>query len=222
MGSAVRRVPEEAFRSQHPLRERRSVENHFIALAALTLPRRRRRSGNGRRSTVTQRGRPTTLTRGRRWRWSRPPTGRCERAGRSQASGGIRSILELGGLSWGAAVGFLPLGLGRRLGRKEPHSPFQGLTEELGRPEFLAAHFELLEQGLAHRGSWPLSSRAPRRSLELGGRQRWRQSFGLLDPRELCWFQPRKPGKLRPPLICVGSSLRFQTVRCLLGEARWL
>ncbi|XP_070631008.1 bromodomain-containing protein 9 isoform X5 [Bos indicus] len=45
---------------------------------------RRRRSGNGRRSTVTQRGRPTTLTRGRRWRWSRPPTGRCERAGRSQ------------------------------------------------------------------------------------------------------------------------------------------
>ena len=72
------------------------------------------------------------MTRGRRWRWSRPPTGRCERAGRSQASGGIRSILELGGLSWGAAVGFLPLGLGRRLGRKEPHSPFQGLTEELG------------------------------------------------------------------------------------------
>ncbi|XP_010855412.1 PREDICTED: bromodomain-containing protein 9 [Bison bison bison] len=45
---------------------------------------RRRRSGNGRRSTVTQRGRPTTLTRGRRWRWGRPPTGPCERAGRSQ------------------------------------------------------------------------------------------------------------------------------------------
>ncbi|XP_068846533.1 bromodomain-containing protein 9 isoform X8 [Capricornis sumatraensis] len=45
---------------------------------------RRRRSGSGRRSTVTRRGRPTTLTRGRRWRWSRPPTGRCGPAGRSQ------------------------------------------------------------------------------------------------------------------------------------------
>ena len=83
----------------------------------------------------------------------------------------------------------LTTGLPRvRLGRKEPHSPFQGFTEELGRPEFLAARFELLEQGLAHRGSWPLSARAPRRSLEMGGGQRWRQSFGLLDPQELCWL----------------------------------
>lgn len=114
------------------------------------------------------------------------------------------------------------MGLGRRLGWKELRSPFPGLTEELGQPEFLAARFELLEQGLACRGSWPLSARVPRRSLEVEGGERWRQSFGPLDPQELCWLQARKLGKLRLPLICVGSSLRFQTVRRLSGEARWL
>lgn len=45
---------------------------------------------------MTQRERLMTLTLGRRWRWSRPPTGQSERAGPSQASAGIfKDFLEL-------------------------------------------------------------------------------------------------------------------------------
>lgn len=89
-----------AFLSQLSLRNARSVNKHFIALAALTLPHRKRRSGSGKRNTVIQRERRTTLIRGRRWRWSRPPTGLSERAGHSQASGGVfRDVLELRSLS---------------------------------------------------------------------------------------------------------------------------
>jgi len=55
-----------------------------LALAALTLPHRKRRSGNGKRSMATRRERLTTLILGRRWMWSHPLIGPCARAGRSQ------------------------------------------------------------------------------------------------------------------------------------------
>uniref|UniRef100_A0A8C9KML3 Bromodomain-containing protein 9 n=1 Tax=Panthera tigris altaica TaxID=74533 RepID=A0A8C9KML3_PANTA len=55
---------------------------------------RKRRSGNGKRSMATQRERPTTLIPARRWRWSRPPTGPCERAGHSQAKNTRGSLIR--------------------------------------------------------------------------------------------------------------------------------
>ena len=61
---------------------------------------------------MTQRGRPTTLTRGRRWRWNRPPTVPCERAGRSQASGGIQRRPGAVGLVVGNSGWLSALGLG--------------------------------------------------------------------------------------------------------------
>ncbi|XP_039093929.1 bromodomain-containing protein 9 isoform X4 [Hyaena hyaena] len=51
---------------------------------------RKRRSGSGKRSMATRRGRPTTSIPARRWRWSRRPTGPCERAGRSQLRTRVR------------------------------------------------------------------------------------------------------------------------------------
>lgn len=81
-----------AFRLRHVSPERQELCLNRSHCSCCPAARRRRRSASGRRSTATRRGKPTTSTPGRRWRWSRPPTDQCEPAGRSQASAALAEV----------------------------------------------------------------------------------------------------------------------------------